>query len=683
MACSFFGPINDKEPWIIINDGLLLIRLCLSDYIVSLCNFDKYFISGDFVNQSKTFKGSTQISRFNWIEKFVSMVISITDDLYSSEASQVDIKSILERMGVLAVCLGRKISDCSIDEVVGVSFDIYHSRANAQGLIRHLLLHCANSLRPALGRYGRNVKEGLGLPFLLHLRILGAILTPQVLPEVMQIECEENLTSIMTEGFHITVQSTVIECSRELLSEVYLALELLDPSGRREVACRVLSPLLQRCSPRAITTTNNSVSFIEEFAQYFQDEANKLKDDLETQLLLLCLQLTQAGKNFPVLSCRSEAAAKMWESVRLGLLHTNSILRKRAMFVVQTMMKCQFQSQSDAQIAIRNSFSEENDWILQNKARRDSWIDMIEVISQAEGCNSPHLLNQVLPNLERLFKYVALLNNLLLGDCEDSISYSEARAGETICFKTECENRLIYIPEMNLSWAKAAFHTILSAPNPGVRRCGLHRLLSGRLMLTLNYDTINFLFNDVLSAQADTVSYFSAYFLDASVDIGCSAAIEEVRSNKRDAGIIGGRDRHGKYSVAHKILNLTTRGVDPEQSPGILMPCFISGLVAACVKYDNQVIVTCKQNERKVAITSYLLREVIKCVCGRDSSECTTSGPSSTGLRSLTAAKWLLRAFAETTVLTVLPRCLNDLDLKRAISFIAGRLASSNGLVSR
>jgi hypothetical protein len=68
-------------------------------------------------------------------------------------------------------------------------------------------------------------------------------------------------------------------------------------------------------------------------------------------------------------------------------------------------------------------------------------------------------------------------------------------------------------------------------------------------------------------------------------------------------------------------------------------------------------------------LTHTFVRALVHTVCGVD------------GLDSLSAVKWVLRAFADPDIIQIIPQCLGPIEMQEIRSFLRGKLGCSNGVV--
>ena len=318
---------------------------------------------------------------------------------------------------------------------------------------------------------------------------------------------------------------------------------------------------------------------------------------------------------------------------------------------------------------------------------------MCVMTHKVEGCNSIHLVRQILPYLDRLFLAVATSENTTSNTISSSknqhpltsegnnADLSLPKLYETATTTTTNNNSsiivsntgdavsVVYLPHITFKWVKSTIHCLLRSPAPNIRRVIFERLLSSKLILQPTLETCEWLIYELFLNLTDNVSFFSTYYLDGSVNLGCQRAITEVfdyykdhnsdpsvrTGGKEDALYIG-----GSY-VSGIVFDDTSAIYEKKRHPGIPLPSFLARTMAVLHLTDK------RDNSRLV---EYFLINLLTVICD-----------SNSGMHSLSAVKWILRPFCEVCVLILLPRCIYTIVLDRIKVFLRSRLACSNGIV--
>ena len=317
---------------------------------------------------------------------------------------------------------------------------------------------------------------------------------------------------------------------------------------------------------------------------------------------------------------------------------------------------------------------------------------------KVEGCNSIHLVRQILSYLDRLFLAVATSENTPSNTTSSSknqhpltsegnnadlslpklyATTATANNSDTTVSDTGDAVSAVYLPHITFKWVKATIHCLLRSPAPNIRRVIFERLLSSKLILQPTLETCEWLIYELFLNLTDNVSFFSTYYLDGSVNLGCQRAITEVfeyykghnydsfMGHNSDPSVsTGGKVEPlyigGSY-VSGIVFDDTSSIYEKKRHPGIPLPSFLARTIAVLHLTDK------RENSRLV---EYFLINLLTVICD-----------SNNGMHSLSAVKWILRPFCEVCVLILLPRCIYTNILDRIKVFLRSRLACSNGFV--
>ena len=323
---------------------------------------------------------------------------------------------------------------------------------------------------------------------------------------------------------------------------------------------------------------------------------------------------------------------------------------------------------------------------------------MCVMTHKVEGCNSIHLVRQILPYLDRLFLAVATSENTSSNTISSSTNQhpltsegnnadlslpklyattATANNSDTTVSNSGDAVSVVYLPQITFKWVKSTIHCLLRSPAPNIRRVIFERLLSSKLILQPTLETCEWLIYELFLNLTDNVSFFSTYYLDGSVNLGCQRAITEVfdhykghnydsfMGHNSDPSVsTGGKEEPlyigGSY-VSGIVFDDTSSIYEKKRHPGIPLPSFLARTIAVLHLTDK------RDNSRLV---EYFLINLLTVICD-----------SNNGMHSLSAVKWILRPFCEVCVLTLLPRCIYTITLDRIKVFLRSRLACSNGIV--
>lgn len=411
-----------------------------------------------------------------------------------------------------------------------------------------------------------------------------------------------------------------------------------NPSASREViAKRLVAPLLQLVDH---STKNEDVDAIvalvwQHCLQLKRGSCRKqgggscpTSADLETSSSLLCVCMSNPALHaMPRLGVHST----FWDMLNIFMLSSDVIVRKRGCFIMQMIPSLPLTIPPPSGTSTTTCSNSERPW----------WKLFLDVYGQVEGCTSFHLVEQVWPLLNKLSS-LAVQEKYGRGTNEDKDSSISTG-----------------VPVISFSWVKALLHVLLAHGTslPGIKKGALLRILSANLINTstgtfeaADFSSLAFacdqtlvywLCHEVLP-MVDSVIYFSVQFVHAGAHVGCSEADLNTPSTCSMDGV---------FDEKSQFLSVSS-------SPGIVLPSFLARLLK---------VITMSATAESLA--GDLIQSLVATTCGTD------------GLRSLSASKWILRCFAEPAVQSLLPRCLGSCEVRYIQTFLAGRLASSSGIV--
>ena len=437
--------------------------------------------------------------------------------------------------------------------------------------------------------------------------------------------------------------------------------------SREQIAKRLISPIIQLIGNSEMVHSSIEKKNLDQMIDLTWSQCGRLarsdEGDLQICSILLC-----ALMSVPQLKSMDRLGrSDLWAVLSKCFLSSDTVVRKRAAFVMQLIpntptgkddkvstdviderkkerkpkkalkSKKGFVDNSDQEATLESPPAIDSINFLglvitlnSLSGLRPWWSDYLDIYGQIEGCTSMHLVDQIWPQLEHLCQLAA---NIDQSDriLPDDINLEDGKLFE-FCY-----------PVLNFNWVKALLHILLQISIPGIRKAVLRRILSGSatsndgLVLSLSHRTINWLCSELFSL-IDTVGFFSAYFIPQGADVGCNGDTLFIKDSKINV-------------LAH---------------PGILMPSFISRLLRSFSIIDKLNIA---ENTNKKPLVNHLIQSIVHIVCGEN------------GLHSLSAAKWIVRVFAEPSILALIPPCLGTLELREMRAFFRGRLACSNGVV--
>ena len=480
--------------------------------------------------------------------------------------------------------------------------------------------------------------------------------------------CVNILSTLLTRGTQINgslcavVEENAIlllEKFFSFLSEMTTSLSVL----RERIAKRLIAPLLQ-----LLGKGNPSEGVTAQLINYTWAQclllAGSNEKDYETSSSILCILMSLSHLK-PMARLGRE---DLWDFLSQCFLNSKSVVRKRAAFIMNLIPKSSHKQNTevvDKEIDVKKSEKKlskpkksknGNDSVAVESvgtaaiiedshnglpavldslsAKNTWWADFLDVYGQIEGCTSMHLIDQIWPQLKHLCQLAAAA----AADTDDTEAVADSSSKpitDEFCF-----------PLVKFAWVKALLHILLQISIPGIRKAVFRRILQGGaedrmlgcsegLQFSASRQSIHWFCTELLPL-VDTVNFFSAYFIPLGEDVGCE---DGSRAPSQDSKI---------NVLAH---------------PGILMPSFLARCIKCLALKDR---ITGNISESLVA---YLIRSLIHALCGEN------------GLHSLSAVKWILRAFSESSVLSLIPRCLGLLEIRDIGAFLRGRLACSNGVV--
>jgi tRNA G18 (ribose-2'-O)-methylase SpoU len=480
--------------------------------------------------------------------------------------------------------------------------------------------------------------------------------------------CLSVLSTLLTRGTQISMnlREGVHRISITLLGRFFSLLysKNLSPSVSREhIAKRLISPILQLIGAES-TRSSVADEVIDLISLHCNRLAGRDENDLDVCSSLLCVLMSITPLNALERLCRND----LWQLLSSFFLSSDAVVRKRAAFIMQLVptgeaglyhlaeheaekdykkkksVKGKKQGKSNgndvsdtpnvAELALHPtppSRTFHNLSIVTNSVtgKRAWWSDFLDVYGQIEGCTSMHLVDQIWPQLEHLCRLAAASADK--DDVSDS-SCAES-VGVEYCY-----------PTIGFVWVKSLLHILLQISIPGIRKAVFRRILVGGVVncdssekgleLSASRQSIAWVCGELLPL-VDTVNFFSAYFIPPGLHIGCADSIDTI-------------------SASYKINALA--------HPGILMPAFFGRLLKSLAVKDQATT-------EPGSLVQGLICSVVHAVCGEN------------GLHSLSATKWILRVFAEPSILPLIPRCLGPVEVREISAFLRGRLACSNGVV--
>lgn len=482
--------------------------------------------------------------------------------------------------------------------------------------------------------------------------------------------CLSVLSTLLTSGsqsspkLRAVVQRNTLALLKRFFSLLYS--KNLSPSVSREyIAKRLISPILQLIGAES-TRSTVADEVIDLVSLHCNRLAGMEENDLDICSSLLCVLMSITPLNAMQRLCRND----LWQLLSGFFLSSDAVVRKRAAFIMQLVPTGEAAQHHLVDNEIEKDYKKKkagkgkksgksigNDGsdvpsiaslelniippsrtfhnlsIITNSVtgKRAWWSDFLDVYGQIEGCTSMHLVDQIWPQLDHLCHLAAAHN----ADRDDGIHSASADAGSAeYCY-----------PTVDFVWVKSLLHILLQISIPGIRKAVFRRILVGGIMdcdnaesgleLSASRQSIAWVCEELLPL-VDTVNFFSAYFIPPGLHIGCTDSMDTI-------------------SADYKINALA--------HPGILMPAFLGRLLKSLAA-KNQVTST----EQK-SLVQVLVCSIVHAVCGVN------------GLHSLSATKWILRVFAEPSILPLIPRCLGPVEVREISSFLGGRLACSNGVV--
>jgi tRNA G18 (ribose-2'-O)-methylase SpoU len=501
-----------------------------------------------------------------------------------------------------------------------------------------------------------------------YLKILESYSTPLSSKEEDCNEriCVNILSTLLTRGTQINGSlCAVVEENAILLLEKFFSFlpEMTTSQSvlRERIAKRLISPLLQLLGKK-----NPSEGVTVQLINYTWAQclllAGSNEKDYETSSSILCILMSLSNLK-PMARLGRE---DLWDFLSQCFLNSKSVVRKRAAFIMNLIPNSTHKQNLevvDEEIDVKKSGKKvgkpkknkngndsvavesvgaapiiEDSYnglpaVLDSLSRKNTWwADFLDVYGQIEGCTSMHLIDQIWPQLKHLCHLAAAAES----DGTEAVADSKSTPIiDEFCF-----------PLVKFVWVKALLHILLQISIPGIRKAVFRRILQGGaedrmlscsegLQFSASRLSIHWFCTELLSL-VDSVNFFSAYFIPLGEDVGCE---DGSRAPSQDSKI---------NFLAH---------------PGILMPSFLARYVKCLALKDRST------NNISESLVAYLIRSLIHALCGEN------------GLHSLSAVKWILRAFSESSVLSLIPRCLGLLEIRDIGAFLRGRMACSNGVV--
>ena len=483
------------------------------------------------------------------------------------------------------------------------------------------------------------------------LSVLSALLSRGVLlNKTLCLVVEENYLGLLTRLF-----------------DLFYAKSLSITISREQIAKRLISPLIKLIGNSDMVISSGEKKGVDLLVNLTWSHcdrlANRVEDDLQTCSILLC-----ALMSLPRLEPMSRLGKKsLWTVLSKCFLSSDTVVRKRAAFIMQlipnTPTSVQVKVSSEIieerrkekkpkkALKSKKGFIDDSDQghgeVLQSvpltelikcpiplnslSGQRSWWSDFLDIYGQIEGCTSMHLVDQIWPQLEHLCQLAASMNN------------SDQLLSNISSLLIDESSEFSY-PVLDFNWVKALLHILLQISIPGIRKAVLRRILTSDrsknkgLVLSPSRSTISWICFELFS-MIDSVGFFSAYFISQGNDVGNNGCENFIAIDSK--------------------INVLAH-------PGILMPSFLSRLLKSLSIIDKSRIM---ENSDEIPLVNFLVQSIVHVVCGQN------------GLHSLSAAKWIVRVFAEPSILALIPPCLGPVQLREMREFFRGRLACSNGVV--
>ena len=566
------------------------------------------------------------------VEKFIHQIsLSINDEQYDRGLCEV-------------------ITEYTNDDIVMISMYalMLFKRIQQRDLIKSVLESCINTLE------------------------LCSIQSSSACSKSQDRICLSVLSALLSRGVLLnTTLCAVVETNHfgflERLYDLFYLDSLSKVVSREQIAKRLITPIIQLIGNSDMVHSSTQNRIPDQMIDLTWSQCNRLaranEEDLQICSILLC-----ALMSVPQLKSMDRLGkSDLWAVLSKCFLSSDTVVRKRAAFVMQLIpntptgrdnkistdviderkkerkpkkalkSKKGFVDNSDQEATLESPPAIDSINFLglvitlnSLSGLRPWWSDYLDIYGQIEGCTSMHLVDQIWPQLEHLCQLAASLD-------EDAQIFSDVSS-----FEVEKLDIFSY-PVLNFNWVKGLLHILLQISIPGIRKAVLRRILSGSgtsnegLVLSCSHRTITWLSSE-LFPLIDTVGFFSAYFIPEGVDVGCNGDTTFLQDSKINV-------------LAH---------------PGILMPSFISRLLRSSSVIDK---LKKADNRNDKPLVNHLIQSIVHIVCGEN------------GLHSLSAAKWIVRVFAEPSILALIPPCLGSLQLREMRAFFRGRLACSNGVV--
>jgi hypothetical protein len=431
------------------------------------------------------------------------------------------------------------------------------------------------------------------------------------------------------------------------VTSIYCAAANLD--FRNEITKRLLNPMVMLVGKASdARVDSNSRDCVEEVWSLVQ-RLSEQDSDLVTASMVLCILFTSLPTEmYQFLAVHSDANHVVWKIILLGMLHKEGLVRKRSAYMLQSV--------SSAVVAA-NSVVPVRSKAKQHAKVEEPWTSQfLQVYGQIEGSNSMHLISQVWSIFDNLCVNATRNHSQLQPSITDAQSH-------------------LQIPFISFPWIKSILHTLMHCQVPSVRRIALYKILSGSVPLIVSVESIYWLCFELLGDLADDITYFSAYFIGRAHNIGIGTAIQAVVAGT-EGGCLSCNEMDGSgsrlcvlqfpKSLQQSIEDTIADCRSPLQvqtSPGVLLPSYLAGLLAACRFIDSE------NGNRASSLSEGLIRCMVHSLCRPQ------------GICSLSAVKWLLRTFADEAVQLMMPRCLGQQALGEIRAYLAGKVLNSNGAV--